>query len=182
LAALAAETGAHAATVTEVVRGKDAVFVAIPLKGITELPTGLFRSAAPDTVVIETGNYYPQRDGRIEAIEGGMTESRWVSQQLGVPVVKAFNTIHARHLLERGRPKGDSARIAVSIAGDDDAAKAVVFQLIEELGFDGVDAGSLDESWRQQPDTPVYGAALGAEDTRRALAVARNERQPAARV
>jgi predicted dinucleotide-binding enzyme len=104
-----------------------------------------------------------------------MTSSRWVADQLGRPVVKAFNTIHAKHLAERGRPKGDSARMAVSIAGDDDAAKAVVFTLIEDLGFDGVDAGSLDESWRQEPGTPVYGAALGADATRRALAEARRE-------
>jgi predicted dinucleotide-binding enzyme len=181
LAGLAAETGAHATTVTEVVKGKDVVIVAIPVKSIPELPKGLFRSADPHTVVVETGNYYPQRDGHIDAIEAGMTESRWVAEQLGRPVIKAFNTIHAKHLLERGRPAGDPRRMAVTIAGDDDAAKAVVLQLIEELGFDGVDAGSLDESWRQQPGTPVYGAALGAEASRRALAEARNERGAASR-
>ena len=181
LAGLAAEAGAHAATVADVVKGKDVVIVTIPLKSVAELPKGLFHSADARTVVIETGNYYPQRDGRIDAIESGKAESRWVAEQLGRPVVKAFNTIHAKHLMERGRPTGDPARIAVSIAGEDDAAKRVVLQLIEELGFDGVDAGSLDESWRQQPGTPVYGAALGAEATRRALTEARNERQAAGR-
>ena len=181
LASLAAEAGAHATAVADVVKGKDVVVVAIPLRSVPELPKGLFRSADARTVVVDTSNYYPQRDGRIDPIESGKAESRWVAEQLGRPVVKAFNTIHAKHLLERGRPVGDPARIAVSIAGDDDAAKRVVLQLIEELGFDGVDAGSLDESWRQQPGTPVYGAALGAEATRRALAEARNERQAAGR-
>jgi len=175
LASLAAETGARATTVQDVVKGKDVVVVTIPLKASAELPKGLFQSADPRTVVVDTGNYYPQRDGRIEAIESGMASSRWVADQLGRPVVKAFNTIHAKHLAERGLPKGNSTRMAVSIAGDDDAAKAVVFQLIEDLGFDGVDAGSLDESWRQEPGTPVYGAALGAEATRRAITEARRE-------
>ena len=175
LASLAAETGARATTVQDVVKGKDVVVVTIPLKASAELPKGLFQSADQRTVVIDTGNYYPQRDGRIEAIESGMASSRWVADQLGLPVVKAFNTIHAKHLAERGLPKRDSTRMAVSIAGDDDAAKAVVFQLIEDLGFDGVDAGSLDESWRQEPGTPVYGAALGAEATRRAITEARRE-------
>ena len=181
LAGLAAEAGAHATTVADVVKGKDVVIVTIPLKSVPELPKDLFRSADARTVVIDTGNYYPQRDGRIDAIESGTAESRWVAEQLGRPVVKAFNTIHAKHLMERGRPAGDPARMAVSIVGDDDAAKRVVLQLIEELGFVGVDAGRLDESWRQQPGTPVYGAALGAEATRRALAEARNERQAAGR-
>jgi len=175
LASLAAETGARATTVQDVVKGKDVVVVTIPLKASAELPKGLFQSADPRTVVVDTGNYYPQRDGRIEAIESGMASSRWVADQLGRPVVKAFNTIHAKHLAERGLPKGHSTRMAVSIAGDDDAAKAVVFQLIEDMGFDGVDAGSLDESWRQEPGTPVYGAALGAEATRRAITEARRE-------
>jgi predicted dinucleotide-binding enzyme len=181
LASLAAEAGAHAVTVTDVVKGKDVVVVAIPLKSVSELPAGLFRSADARTVVVDTGNYYPQRDGRIDPIESGKASSRWVAQQLGRPVVKAFNTIHAKHLMERGRPAGDPERMAVSIAGDDAAAKRAVLQLIEELGFDGVDAGSLDESWRQQPGTPVYGAALGADATRRALAEARNDRQPVGR-
>ena len=181
LASLAAEAGARATTVADVVTGKDVVVVTIPLKSVPELPKGLFRSADARTAVIDTGNYYLQRDGRIDPIESGKAESRWVAEQLGRPVVKAFNTIHAKHLMERGRPAGDPARMAVSIAGDDDAAKRVVLQLIEELGFDGVDAGSLDESWRQQPGTPVYGAALGADATRRALGEARNEREPAGR-
>ena len=101
----------------------------------------------PDhVVVVDTGNYYPrQRDGRIEAIEAGLPESQWVAQQLGRPVIKAFNNIYARHLLELGRPKGSPGRIALPVAGDDEAAKAIVLKLVDELGFDGVDAGGLDQ-------------------------------------
>jgi 8-hydroxy-5-deazaflavin:NADPH oxidoreductase len=107
-----------------------------------------------------------------------VTESRWVAQQLKRPVVKAFNNIHAQHLLELGQPKGTPGRIALPVAGDDPAAKAVVLRLIDELGFDGVDAGTLDESWRQQPDTGVYGTNFDAEGVRRALSEASKDRKP----
>lgn len=128
---------------------------------------------------MDTGNYYPQqRDGRIEGIEAGTTESRWVSQQLGRPVIKAFNNIYAEHLLKKGSPAGTPDRIALPVAGDDTAAKAVVLKLVDELGFDGVDAGGLDDSWKQQPGTPVYGADLDAEGVRRALSEARKDRAP----
>ena len=102
----------------------------------------------------------------------------WVEQQLGRPVVKAFNTTYAEHLYELGRPPGSPGRIALPVAGDDPAAKAVVLRLIDELGFDGVDAGGLDESWRQQPDTPVYATDLDADGVRNALAKASRERKP----
>jgi hypothetical protein len=88
-------------------------------------------------------------------------------------VVKAFNTIPARQLMERGLPPGSPGRIAIPVAGDDPRAREAVLSLVESLGFDGVDAGRLEESWRQQPGTPVYGAGLGAEAARRALAEAR---------
>jgi predicted dinucleotide-binding enzyme len=135
-----------------------------------------------DVVVVDTGNYYPQqRDGRIDAIEDGALESRWVAERLGRPVVKAFNNIYARHLLERGKPKGASGRIALPVAGDDGRAKDVVIRLLDELGFDGVDGGSLDQSWRQQPGTPVYGTDLDADGVERALAQAKPEREEAFR-
>ncbi len=177
LSALAKETGAKAVTVTEAARDKDVVIVTIPEANIAQLPKHLFAEADAGTVIVDTGNYYPQqRDGRIDAIEGGVTESRWVSQQLGCPVVKAFNNIYAKHLMERGRPRGAAGRIALPVAGDDAAGKAVVMQLIDELGFDAVDAGTLDESWRQQPGTPVYATDLDADGVRRALREARPER------
>src|SRR5215831_7943588 len=130
-----------------------------------------------DVVIVDTGNYYPQqRDGRIDGIESGTVESRWVSQQLGRPVVKAFNNIYAEHLLKSGKPRGTAGRIALPVAGDDEKAKTVILKLVDELGFDGVDAGNLDESWRQQPGTPVYGTDLDAQGVRKALASASQER------
>ncbi len=99
-------------------------------------------------MVIDTGNYYPrERDGRIDEIEAGMQESRWVETRLGRPVVKAFNTMNYKHLLELGRPAGTPGRLALPVAGDDPRAKQVVLWLIEQLGFDGVDDGGLDDSW-----------------------------------
>jgi len=176
LAALAREAGVKPVTVEEAARAGDVVIVTIPQKGIPRLPAGLFHGVPGGVVVVDTGNYYPQRDGRIDAVEEGTTESRWVSEQLGRPVVKAFNNIYARNLLERGKPRGAPGRIALPVAGDDRRAKDVVIRLLDELGFDGVDAGSLDESWRQQPGTPVYTADLDAEGVRRALGEAKKER------
>jgi predicted dinucleotide-binding enzyme len=179
---LAKETGARPVTVEEAARAGDVVIVTIPMKNIPELPRGLFSGVPDDVVVVDTGNYYPQqRDGRIDPIESGTTESRWVADQLGRPVVKAFNNIYARHLLERGKPKGTPGRIALPVAGDEQRAKDVVIRLLDELGFDGVDAGSLDESWRQQPETPVYGTDLDSEGVRRGLKEASKERPAAFR-
>jgi predicted dinucleotide-binding enzyme len=179
LADLAEETGARAVRAREAARSGEVVIVTIPEAAIPGLPDDLFEGVPEDVVVVDTGNYYPrQRDGRIEAIEEGMTESRWVSEQLGRPVVKAFNNIYAAHLMSHGRPKGDPDRIALPVAGDDASDKAIVMRLIDELGFDPVDAGGLDESWRQQPETPVYGSDLDEEGVRQALDQASPERKP----
>ena len=175
---LAAETGASAVTVGEAARQGDVVIITIPVKNVPNLPRDLFAKTPSSTVVVDTGNYYPQRDGHIPEIEAGTTESRWTSRQLRRPVVKAFNNIYALHLLERGKPAGSPGRIALPVAGDDKAAKAVIIKLLDELGFDGVDAGGLDDSWRQQPGTPVYGTDFDAEGVRRALAEAKPDRPP----
>jgi len=176
---LAAETGARAMTVSEAARAGDVVIVTIPEINVTKLPKDLFANIPESVVVVDTGNYYPrQRDGRIEDIEGGMTESRWVANQLGRRVVKAFNNIYAQHLLENGKPAGTPDRIALPVAGEDAKAKAVIIGLLDEIGFDGVDAGTLDESWRQQPATPVYGTDHNAAELRKALAEAKPERLP----
>jgi predicted dinucleotide-binding enzyme len=173
LVELARETGAKAVSVEQAARSGDVVIVSIPENQISRLPAGLFDGVPEDVVVVDTGNYYPQRDGRIEEIENGTTESRWVSNQLGRPVVKVFNTIYAQHLLERGKATGAPGRLALPVAGDDQRAKSVIIRLLDELGFDGVDAGSLDESWRQQPGTPVYGPNLDVAGARKALAEAK---------
>src|SRR4051812_49562617 len=118
LADLAAETGATPVTVEQAAQAGDVVIVTIPLKSVASLPAGLFAKTPKNVVVVDTGNYYPrQRDGRIAEIEAGLTESRWVEQQLGRPVVKAFNNIHAPHLLTHGRPARTPGRIALPVAG-----------------------------------------------------------------
>jgi predicted dinucleotide-binding enzyme len=175
---LAEETGATAVPAEEAARGAELVVVTIPLKAVPDLPSGILDGAADGLVVIDTGNYYPrERDGRIAAIEDdGLTESRWTAQQIGHPVIKAFNGTFAQDLLDRGRPAGDPDRMALPVAGDDETAKRVVRALIDEIGFDTVDAGTLDESWRQQPGTPVYGLREGVAGVTKALAEAPRER------
>lgn len=179
LADLAAETGAKAVTAHEAARAGAVVIVTIQQGRVHELPGDLFEGVPDDVVIIDTNNYYPrERDGRIDGIEEGMLESRWVEQQLGRSVVKAFNNINWIPLLNNGKTKGTKDRIALPVAGDDVKAKAIVIGLIDEIGFDGVDAGPLDESWRQQPDTPVYGTNLDAERLKDALQQASPERLP----
>lgn len=179
LRGLASDTGAHAVTAAQAARDKDLVVVTIPQRNIPTLPADLFAGVDGQVVVVDTGNYYPrQRDGRIDAIEEGVTESRWVQRHLGRPVIKAFNNIYAQHLQDNGGPKGTSGRIALPVAGDDQAAKAIVLELVDELGFDPVDAGGLDDSWRQQPATPVYTTDLDADGVRKALREATPDRAP----
>ncbi len=174
---LAAETGATPGTVEEVTEGAAVVVVTIPMKNVPRLPREVFQHMPSATVVIDTCNYYPrQRDGRIAAIEEGLPESRWVEQQLGHPVIKVFNNIMASHLLNHGKPAGAPGRIALPVAGDDAAAKDLVMRLVDELGFDPVDTGTLDQSWRQQPGTPAYVEDLDAARLRQALAEASPER------
>jgi predicted dinucleotide-binding enzyme len=173
LAELASETGATVVWAAEAATGADLVIVSIPQKNVVDLAPGIVTGAKPGAPVIETNNYYPrERDGLIAAIEAGTPESVWVSEQLGVPVFKVFNGIFWKHLLEGGLAPGSPGRIALPIAGDDAAGKQIVFELVDELGFDPVDGGTLAESWRQQPGTPVYGADLDAEAAIRALAAA----------
>ncbi|MFG2884370.1 NADPH-dependent F420 reductase [Streptomyces sp. NPDC048297] len=175
---LAEETGATPVLATDAAKGAQVVVVTVPLKRIPDLPAGLLDGAADGAVVIDTNNYYPQqRDGRIAGIEDdGLTESRWTEQHLGHPVIKAFNGTYAQDILDRPRPAGDPERLALPVSGDDPAAKQAVRDLIDELGFDTVDAGGLDDSWRQQPGTPVYGLRAGTEAVRKALAEASPER------
>ncbi|RIJ69758.1 NADP oxidoreductase [Nakamurella silvestris] len=171
LADLAAETGATAVWAADAAKDADLVIVSIPQKNVPDLAAGIVAGAAPGAPVIETNNYYPQqRDGLIEEIEAGKPESVWVAEHLGVPVYKVFNGIWWKHLQNKGVPQGTEGRIALPIAGEPGPAKDQVFQLVEELGFDAVDGGTLAESWRQQPGTPVYGKNFGIEETIAALA------------
>jgi predicted dinucleotide-binding enzyme len=153
---LAAKTGAIPASVEQVVQDVDMLFIAVPQKAIPELPKGLLNKAKQETIVIDVGNYYPFRDGRIDELENGLTESVWVERQIGRPVVKVLNTVIAKALAEAGRPAGTRDRVAFPISGDNPKAKEVVAQLIDQIGFDTVDAGRIADSWRQQPGSPAY--------------------------
>jgi predicted dinucleotide-binding enzyme len=177
LAALAAEINATPASVIDAARAQDIVIIAIPTKAVVDLPRGLFENAPNGVVVIDIGNYHPElRDGRIDAIDQGMPDSAWIAQQIGRPVIKAFNNILAASLRDKPAPRGTKGRIALSVMGDSSDAKAKALGLVDELGFDPVDGGDLDSSWRQQPGTPAYCQDLEAATLRRALAEADQSR------
>jgi predicted dinucleotide-binding enzyme len=173
LTALAAEIDATPVSVVDAANAGEIVIIAIPTKAVAELPRGLFANVPSSVVVVDIGNYHPElRDGRIDAIDRGMLDSQWIAQQIERPVIKAFNNILAKSLLEKGVPRGTRGRIALSVAGDSLDAKSAVLRLVDDLGFDPVDGGDLDESWRQQPGTPAYCQDLEAAALRRALAEA----------
>ena len=177
LTALAAEIGATPVSIVDAAKSGEIVVIAIPTKAVADLPRGLFATLPSSVVVIDTGNYHPElRDGHIDAIDRGMLESQWVAQQIGRPVVKAFNNVFATSLLEKGVPRGTTGRIALSVFGDSLDAKAAVLRLVDDLGFDPVDGGDLGNSWRQQPGTPAYCRDLEATALRRALAEADRSR------
>jgi len=177
LTALAAEIGATPVSVVDAARAGEIVIISIPTKAVADLPRGLFANVPGSVVVVDTGNYHPElRDGRIDAIDRGMLDSQWVAQRIGRPVVKAFNNIFAKSLLEKGVPRGTTGRIALSVFGDSLDAKAAVLRLVDDLGFDPVDGGDLHNSWRQQPGTPAYCRDLEAAALRRALAEADRSR------
>jgi hypothetical protein len=167
LADLAAETGATAATVEQAASAQDVVIITVPEKAVPQLPRDIL--TASSAVVIDTGNYFPVRDGHIAEIDAGLTESQWVAQVIGHPVVKAFNNIVSNSLATRGVPAGTPGRICLSVAGDDRQAKELVLSLLEALGFDGIDAGTLTDSWRQQPCTPAYCKDLDKDALKAAL-------------
>ena len=173
LTALVAELGPHAraATVVEAARAGDIVVVTIPLKHYRSVPA----EPLAGKVVIDTNNYYPQRDGQIPELDNeSTTTSELLQAHLPTAkVVKAFNHIYAAQLTTDGRPAGAKDRRALVIAGDDPGAKAAVTRLLDEFGFDVVDAGPLKEGWRIQRDTPGYGPRRTAEQLRTDLAAAK---------
>lgn len=168
LAALEQELGqaASAATVEDAVREGDIVLLATPLAAVPTLPA----DALSGKVVIDANNYYPQRDGQIAELDGGLGSSEWLAGHLpGARVVKAFNTMWSENMLHKGAPQGAAERVAMPVASDDEDAKALASRLIDEIGFDSVDAGTLRDGRRQQPGTPVYNVLLDADGVREAL-------------
>jgi predicted dinucleotide-binding enzyme len=173
---LVRELGPHAraATVVEAAKAGDIVVVTIPLKNYRSVPA----EPLVGKTVIDTNNYYPQRDGHIPELDNESTTTAELLQA-HLPkskVVKAFNHIYAAELTTDGRPRGTKDRRALVIAGDDPSAKATVTQLLDAFGFDTVDAGPLKEGWRIQRDTPGYGPRRNAEELRRDLAAAKRYR------
>jgi len=166
---LAKEIGVAAVSIHEAVQDVDIVVIAIPQKSIENLPMDLFENAPKQLIIVDTGNYYPLRDGNIKALDAGIPESEWVAAYLKRPVLKAFNSIGVNPLADDGKPKGDPQRIALPVSGDDENAKEEIIKLFDALGFDGVDAGPLSESWRQQPGSPVYCTNHGKEELIRLL-------------
>jgi 8-hydroxy-5-deazaflavin:NADPH oxidoreductase len=174
---LADETGANAASVHDAIQGADVVILSIPFAKLPLLRE-FFVGLSDDVIVADTSNYFPVRDGEIPAIDAGQVESSWVSEQIGHAVIKAWNNVLAAVLTHNGLPAGTEGRTALSVAGDDPAAKRAVMSLVEDTGFDVVDGGSLAESWRQQPITPAYCSELTADDLRDALAASERARAP----
>ena len=173
LAPLVAELGpnARAATAIDAATAGDIVVVTVPLKNYRQVPV----EPLAGKIVIDTNNYYPQRDGRIPELDDESTTTSELLQA-HLPrskVVKAFNHIYAAHLTTDGQPAGSKNRRALVIAGDDRDAKATVTDLLDQFGFDTVDAGPLKEGWRIQRVTPGYGPRRTAEELRGDLAAAR---------
>lgn len=173
LSALVAELGprAKAATAADAAKAGDIVVVTVPLKNYQAVPV----EPLAEKIVIDTDNYYPERDGHIAALDNeSTTTSELLQAHLPTSkVVKAFNHIYAAALTTDGQPAGTKNRRALAIAGDDPAAKATVTRLLDQFGFDTVDAGPLKEGWRIQRDTPGYGPRRTAEELRRDLAAAK---------
>ena len=179
LSSLVAELGgrARAATPREAAAAGDIVVVTIPLRAIATVPVEPLNGK----IVVDTNNYYPQRDGHIPELDNESTTTAELLQRHlpGSKVVKAFNHIYAAELTTHGQPRGTPNRRALVIAGDDADAKRTVAEMIDRFGFDVVDAGALREGWRIQRDTPGYGPRRTADELRRDLSAAQRYRDMA---
>ena len=154
-------------TAEEAAGAKDLVIIAIPNKAMVNLPIGILSTSK--AIIVDAGNYYPSRDGKIAEIEEGLTDSEWVSKVIGHSVIKAFNMITAPSLASKAVPSGSPNRIALSVAGNEEEQKQIVMKLINEIGFDTIDGGLLSDSWRQQPGEPAYCQDLDKGSLKAAL-------------
>lgn len=173
----ALSSGARAVHAQDVVGDVDVLIISIPLHRLPEIKPLV--DALPDAaVVLDTSNYYPLRDGNIAALDDGQTESLWVAEQLGRPVVKAWNAITSGSFDTKDATAGSPGRLAIPVAADADSDRALGISLVEETGFDGFDSGTLAESWRQQPGAPSYCTDLTQHEMPAALAAADATRSP----
>jgi len=163
--------------VEEAIKNIEVLIISLPTKAIPSI-RDIINQVEEKVIIVDTSNYYPFRDDKIEEIENGMVESVWVSNQLGRPIIKAFNNLLAYTLENEGTSEDSSGRIAMAVAGDDPAQKQIVRDVVHELGFDAVDSGSLNDSWRQQPGTPAYCTELTKDELTKALKKANKEKAP----
>ena len=177
---IAASLGASAATIDEVVKDVDAIIFSMPFNAYKNLPKHLLNDVPEEVVVMDTSNYYPFRDGEVPEL-AQISESEYISRIVNRPLVKVFNNMLEGTLKYKGKTAGEEARVAISIAGDNQEHKKVVAQLVDITGFDTVEAGSLAESWRQQPGTPAYCTELNEAELKEALANAEKGKAPAIR-
>jgi 8-hydroxy-5-deazaflavin:NADPH oxidoreductase len=165
------------------VRAEDAItnievlILSLPLRALSSV-RNIIEQVGEEVILVDTSNYYPGRDDKIEEIEDGMVESIWVSNQLGRPIIKAFNNLLAYTLENEGTPEGTSGRIAMAVAGDNAEQKQIIMDVVNQIGFDTVDGGSLSDSWRQQPGTPAYCTELTKDELTKALEYANKEKAP----
>jgi 8-hydroxy-5-deazaflavin:NADPH oxidoreductase len=168
-------TGAKAVTAADAVRGVDVVILSTPPNALNKIAP-LLAPLPAETVVMDTSNYHPFRDGKIAALDAGQGEGLWAAEQLGRPIVKAWNSLVTDSLVNKGKPAGSPGRIALPVAADRERDRTIGMQLVEDTGFDAVDAGPLAESWRQQPGAPAYCTDLSREELPAALASAERGR------
>lgn len=165
---LAASLGATAASSADAVKDVEAIVISVNPRSYEQIRP-LLAHVPEDVPVIDTGNYHPLRDGYIAAMDDGQVEAIWISEQLGRPVTKAWNTLTSMTMVEKPGPAGSPGRIAISVAGDDPDARRLAATLTDISGFDPVDIGGLANSWRTQPGNPAYCTELPVEAFRVAV-------------
>lgn len=180
VAAEVVAAGVRPVELEQSVQDREVVILSIPFSVQPKLAE-LLAKAPAEAIVVDTSNYYPSFGTPVEVVDGGLAESLWSQQQLGRPVVKAWNAALAETQRERALPAGALDRVAIPVAADSDEQRRTVMALVDATGFDAVNAGTLADSWRQQPGTPAYCTELGAEDLRAALAAADKDAQPLTR-
>ena len=163
--------------VEDAIKNIEVLIISLPLKVMPSI-RNIIDQVGQEVIIVDTSNYYPYRDGKIEEIENGMIESVWVSNQLGRPIIKAFNNLLAYTLENEERSEDSNRRIAMAVAGNSPSQKQVVMDVVYDLGFDAVDSGSLNDSWRQQPGTPAYCTELAKDELTKALKKANKEKAP----
>lgn len=168
-------SGAKAVDAADVASDVDVLITSIPFIRMPDIAP-LVEKTSPDTVIIDTSNYYPHRDGNIAAVDEGQVESVWVAELLGRPIAKAWNAITAESFADKASAPGTPGRIAIPVSADRDHDRSATMQLVEETGFDAFDAGAIADSWRHQPAAPAYCTDLTSEQMPAALASADKSR------